>query len=177
MRKQSCRQQDSALCLESPALDWLGWELLWNKWVDQNWVSWMPTTYGGKDSGSHTWCKDRLSVSHICFMYDEDDGLDIRRSQMWKTAPDVGTVREEVRATVPFPPSLCVPAHPGGHQATHTALLRLFESTSPLTIYTPQMLFEVNPLRSSDCFTTGVDREQTAGRRLWGQLLLLGGAC
>lgn len=59
--------------------------------------------------------------------------------------------------------------HPGGDQATHTALLGLSESISLLTVYPKKIVFEANPLGSSVCFATRVDREWTAGRRLWGQ--------
>lgn len=72
----------------------------------------------------------------------------------------MGSVREEGRAAVPVPPSLCAPTGPGREQATHITLLRLSESISLLTIYPKKILFEANPLGASVCFATGVDREQ-----------------
>lgn len=51
------------------------------------------------------------------------------------------------------------PTGPGGEQPTHTAPLRLLESTSPLTIYPKKILFEANPLETSVCFATEVDQE------------------
>lgn len=82
---------------------------------------------------------------------------------MWRTVPGVGSMREEGRAAVP--PSPCAPCAPcpGGERVTHTALLRLPESASLLTIYPKKILFEANPLGASVCFASGVGREQTAG--------------
>lgn len=87
---------------------------------------------------------------------------------MWRTVPGVRSWKKVGRAAVPVPPSLCAPTCPGGEQATHTALLRLFEFISLLTTDPKKILFEATPLGPLFVLLLGWTESRQQGGVLWG---------